>query len=174
MRNAAVLLIGLALLLVQGNLFRLLGPWGFAGATPNLVLPIILFLGVFEGSMARAALLSFTLGYLTDLFASAPIGLFTFSSVAAWWLCRVAAVRLSAQTVPAQLFLAFLFSWVEAAIVLTVLTIFGRDPQRPLEIARTLMPHSLLTAVCSPLVFRWMARLHQQIGVSGRSTEHSF
>ena len=39
------------------------------------------------------------LGYCsTDLLAGAPIGLFTFVSVAVWWLARVAGVRLTAQT----------------------------------------------------------------------------
>ncbi len=170
MRNAALLLIGVLLLLVQGNLYRVLGPIGASGATPSLVLPIVLYLGISEHSMARGALLSFGLGYLTDVFASAPIGLLAFTSVATWWLSRVAAVRLSAQTIPAQIALTFLFSWVEAAIVLTLLTIFGRDPQRPVEIARGLLPHCVLTAACSPLIFHWMGRLHQQGGVA-RSPE---
>lgn len=161
MRNAAVLAIGVALLLVQGNLFRVLGFVPVAGLTPNLVLPLVLFLGVHESSMARGALLSFALGYITDLFGSAPIGLFTFTSVAVWWLSRVAAVRLSAQTLPTQMVLAFLFALVESAIILTLLTIFGQDSQRPVEIARTVLPHAVSTAAFAPFVFRIAHKLHQ-------------
>lgn len=161
MRNAAVLAIGVALLLLQGNLFRILGPLHIPGSTPSLVLPLVLFLGVHESSMARGALLSFGLGYATDLFASAPIGLFAFTSVSIWWLSRVAAVRLTAQTLPTQMFLAFVFALVESAIVLTLLTIFGQDPQRPVEISRMVLPYAVSTALLSPPVFRIAHKLHQ-------------
>jgi rod shape-determining protein MreD len=153
--------IGIALLLIQGNLFRLLSFIPVAGLTPNLVLPLVLFLGVHESSMARGSLLSFGLGYTTDLFAAAPIGLFTFTSVAIWWLSRVAAVRLTAQTLPTQMVLALLFALVESAMILTLLTIFGQDPQKPLEISRTVLPHAASTAVLAPFVFRVAHKLHQ-------------
>lgn len=161
MRNAAVIAIGIALLLIQGNLFRVLAPLPLWGVTPNLVLPLVLFLGVHEPSMARGALLSFGLGYATDLFASAPIGLFAFTSVTIWWLSRVAAVRLTAQTLPTQMVLAFLFAIVESAVVLTLLTIFGQDPQRPVEISRMVLIHAGTTAVCAPPIFRLAHKLHQ-------------
>lgn len=171
MRNAAVLAIGIALLLVQGNLFRLIGPLQLPGATPNLVLPLVLFLGVHESSMARGALLSFALGYATDLFASAPIGLFAFTSVSIWWLSRVAAVRLTAQTLPTQMFLAFVFALVESAIVLTMLTIFGQDPQRPIEISRRVLTYSLSTALFAPPVFRIAHKLHQGMALSQKQSD---
>jgi rod shape-determining protein MreD len=153
--------IGIALLLLQGNAFRILGLFPIAGLTPSLVLPLVLFLGVHESSMARGSLLSFGLGYATDLFAAAPIGLFTFTSVAIWWLSRVAAVRLTAQTLPTQMVLAFLFALVESAMILTLLTIFGQDPQKPLEISRTVLPHAASTALFAPFVFRIAHKLHQ-------------
>src|SRR5690606_40368264 len=166
MRNAAFIAIGVALLLIQGNFYRITGPLYVHGMTPSLVLPLIIFLGVHEASMARGAVISFALGYATDLFASAPIGLFTFTSMTVWWLARVAGVRLSAQTLPTQVFLGFAFSLFEAAIILMLLAIFGVDPQRPVELVRTLVPHAAATAVCSPIVFRLAHRLQQ----SGTST----
>lgn len=165
-KNAAFVAIALALLIVQGNLFRIFGLFEIQTVTPSLVLPLIVFLGVHESSMARGALLSFTFGYATDLFGSAPIGLFTFTSMTVWWLARVAGVRLSAQTLPTQVFLGFAFSLFEAAIILMLLAIFGVDPQRPVELVRTLVPHAGATALCSPLVFRLAHRLQQ----SGTST----
>ncbi len=171
MRNAALIAIGVALLLIQGNLFRFLGPLSIHGITPNLVLPLIVFLGVHEGAMARGALLAFGLGYATDLFASAPIGLFTFSSVAIWWLSRVTAVRLSAQTLPTQVLLAGLFSMIESAMVLTLLAIFGVDSQRPVEIATIIVPRAIATGLVSPLIFRLAQRLHQGSSPSARPTE---
>lgn len=165
-KNAAFVAIAVALLVVQGNLFRIFGLFEVQTVTPSLVLPLIVFLGVHESSMARGALLSFTFGYATDLFGSAPIGLFTFTSMTVWWLARVAGVRLSAQTLPTQVFLGFAFSLFEAAIILMLLAIFGVDPQRPVELVRTLVPHAGATALCSPLVFRLAHRLQQ----SGTST----
>jgi rod shape-determining protein MreD len=171
MRNAALIAIGVALLLIQGNLFRFLGPLSVHGITPNLVLPLIVFLGVHEGAMARGALLAFGLGYATDLFASAPIGLFTFSSVAIWWLSRVTAVRLSAQTVPTQVLLAGLFSMIESAVVLTLRAIFGVDSPRPVEISTIIVPRAIATGLVSPLVFKLAQRLHQGGSPSTRPTE---
>jgi rod shape-determining protein MreD len=171
MRNAALLAIGIALLLIQGNLFRFLGPFQIQGVTPNLVLPLVIFLGVHEGSMARGALLSFALGYATDLFASAPIGLLTFTTMSIWWLSRVAAVRLSAQTIPTQMFLALMFALFESAIVLTLLTIFGVDPQRPVEIASVVLPHAVVTSLCSPPIFRIVQKIQHGAGGASRHSE---
>jgi rod shape-determining protein MreD len=161
MKSAAFVAIGMLLLLVQGNLYRVLGPLGIHGATPSLVLPLVIFLGVHEASMARGALLAAGLGYALDLLASAPIGLFTFVSVAIWWLSRVAGVRLTAQTALTRMSLAFGFSLVESAVILTLLAIFGIDTRRPVEIGSIIVPHALSTALFAPFVFRIAQRLYQ-------------
>lgn len=160
MRNAAFLAVGLLLILAQANLYRLLGPIGVHGATPSLILPFIIFLGVYEASMARGALLAFFLGYALDLFASAPIGLFTFVSVAIWWLSRLAGVRLTAQTVLTRMSLAFGFAIVESAIILILIAVFGSDTRRPLEMATVVVPRAAATALFSPLVFKIAQKLH--------------
>lgn len=172
MRNAAFLAVGLLLIVVQSNLYRVLGllqaPFelvGLRATTPSLVLPLIIFLGVHEASMARGALLAFAYGYATDLFASAPIGLFAFVSVAIWWLSRMAGVRLTAQTALTRMSLAFGFAVVQSAIVLILLAIFGADTRRPLEIGGIVLSHAIITALVSPLVFRVAQRLHQSAQV---------
>lgn len=171
LRNAAFIAVAVGLLLLQGNLFRLTGLFEVQGITPSLVLPLVVFLGVHEPSMARGALLSFTFGYATDLFGSAPIGLFTFTSMAVWWLARVAGVRLSAQTLPTQVLLGFAFSLFEAVILLMLLAIFGNDPQRPVELFRVVLPHALATAAVSPVIFRLAHRLAQAGSASVRPAE---
>jgi rod shape-determining protein MreD len=160
MRNTAFLAVGILLILAQANLYRLLGPLGLHGAAPSLILPLILFLGVYEHSMARGALLAFGLGYALDLFASAPIGLFTFVSVAIWWLSRVAGVRLTAQTVLTRMSLAFGFAIVESAVILILIAVFGSDTRRPLEMATVVLPRAAATALFSPLVFKIAQKLH--------------
>ena len=157
MRNAALLSVGILLVLVQGRLLAFLP---FAGATPSLALPFVIFLGVHEHSMARGALLAFALGYANDLLASAPIGLFAFVYVALWWLARVAGVRLTAQTHITKALLSFAFSLAESVIILTLLAIFGADPQRPLEITQFILPRACTTALLAPLVFLVAQRVH--------------
>lgn len=161
MRNAAFLAAGIVLILIQANLYRVLGLLHLNGVTPSLVLPLIIFLGVHEPSMARGALLAFALGYTLDIVASAPMWLFTFVSVVTWWLSRVAGVRLTAQTFITRMLLGFGFAVVEAAIVLILLAVFGADTRRPLEIGRIVLPRAVATALCAPLVFRLAQRLHQ-------------
>lgn len=161
MRNAAFLAMALLLVLVQANVHRFVGWVGLQGWTPSTLLPFVIFLGVHEPSMARGAVLTFIMGHAMDLFASAPIGLFTFVYVASWWLARIAGVRLTTQTVPTQMALAFGFALVQSLIILVLLVVFGADPQRPVELASVVMPHSTATALFSPIVF-WIAERIQQ------------
>jgi rod shape-determining protein MreD len=161
MRSTAFMAVGLLLIILQGNLYPILGYLGLHGATPSFVLPLVIFLGVHETSMARGSALSFGLGYATDLLASAPIGLFSLMAVAIWWLARIAGVRLTAQTWWTKAALTFGFSLVESVLVLVLLAIFGADPQRPLEIASVALPHATSTALCSLFIFPLAQRIHQ-------------
>ena len=170
MRDAAFIAVGVLLVLVQGNLYRFVGPLGLHGITPSLALPLVVFLGVNEHSLARGGLLAFALGHAMDLFGGAPVGLFTFIYVVLWGLAKVAGVRLTAQARFATILLAFLFTLVEGFFVLILLTIFGADAQRPVEISSVILPHALSTALVSPLIFRLAQRLHQGVKAS-RSPE---
>lgn len=161
MRSTAFLAVGLLLIIAQGNLYPIIGYLGLHGATPSLVLPLVIFLGVHEASMARGASIAFALGYATDLLAAAPIGLFSLTSVVIWGLARIAGVRLTAQAWWTKAALAFVFSLVESVLVLVLLAIFGADPRRPLEIASVALPHAASTALCSLLVFPVAQRLQQ-------------
>lgn len=161
MRNTAFLLLGLALILVQSNLFRVVGGIEIAGITPSLLLPFIVFMGVHEYSLARGAALSFALGYLLDVFAAAPVGLYTFTSVAIFVVSRVAGVRLAAQTVLTKIALAFVFSLLEGLIIVILTAIFGGDSARPRALAALVLPYALSTAIFAPFVFRVAQRVHR-------------
>ncbi len=161
MRNLVFIGVGLLLILVQANLYRVIGRFELHGATPSLVLPLVIFLGVHETSTARGALLSFVIGYQLDVLASAPMGLFTFVMVLVWLLSRAAGVRLTAQTVLTRVSLAFGFSLIESFVVLTLLAIFGTDTRRPLEMGTVVLPRALATALCAPIIFSLAQKLHQ-------------
>lgn len=171
MRNAAFLAFALLLTLIQANTSRVVGPLHLHGWTPSMVLPLVVFLGVHEPSMARGAILAFVIGHALDLFASAPIGLFTFVYVALWWLARVVGVRLAAQTVPTQMAFAFGFSLVQSLVILVLLAVFGADPQRPVELSYIVLAHSMSTALVAPIVFRVAERLHQVAAAAPRTAE---
>ena len=168
MRNLGFFAVAALLILVQSNLYRVLGPLGglvgphfIHGITPSLALPLVIFLGVHEPSMPRGAALSFAIGYAQDLLAAAPVGLFTFVYVMIWWLSRVAGVRLTAQTVLTRMSLAFIFALVQSAVILVLLAVFGSDNRRPIELATIVLPHAASTALCAPLLFRLAQRLRQ-------------
>ncbi len=162
MRNALFLAVGVLLILLQSTLYRVLEPLHVPGLNPSLVLPLVVFLGVHEHSMARGAMLSFLLGYFLDLIAGAPIGLCTFIYVAIWWMSRIAGVRLTAQSLLTRVSLGFIFTVVEATSTLILLSIFGTDTKRPVEIASTaVLAHAASTAFAAPFIFRIAQRVHQ-------------
>jgi rod shape-determining protein MreD len=161
MRSTAFIAVGILLIILQGNLYPVLGYLGLHGATPSFVLPLVIFLGVHETSIARGSALAFSLGYATDLLASAPIGLFSLMAVAVWGLARIAGVRLTAQTWWTKAALAFGFSLVESVLLLMLLAIFGSDTRRPLELATVALPHATSTAVCSLFIFPLAQKIHQ-------------
>jgi rod shape-determining protein MreD len=175
MRNTAFFVAGAVLLLVQSNIFRVIGgllrlvSWILrsdtdlvvAGLVPSLVLPLILFMGVHEYSLARGAGVAFALGYLTDLIGVAPIGLYTSTYVAIFVLARAAGVRLAAQTTLMQVGLALAFTLVHSVMILVLLAIFGRDAWVPRALYPMTLPHVLATGAVAPLVFRLSQRIHQ-------------
>lgn len=174
MRNTAFFVAGIGLLLVQSSLFRVIaavfGVIAFIlridhdivvpGLVPSLVLPLILFMGVHEYSLARGAGVAFALGYLTDLVGVAPVGLYTSTYVAVFVLARAAGVRLAAQTVPMQAGLGLAFTLVHSIMILVLLAIFGRDAWVPRALYPMTLPHVLATAAVAPLVFRLAQRIH--------------
>jgi rod shape-determining protein MreD len=171
MRNTAFLAIGIALLIVQSNLFRLIEKLPIAGGSPSLLLPLILFMGVHEYSIARGAALAFLLGYLLDSFASAPMGLFTFITVATFVVSRAAGVRLAAQTFFTKIALAFVFALLQGVLIIVLTAIFGNDPTRPRALAILVLPQAIATALAAPLVFALADRVHQATVVVPRPGE---
>jgi len=168
MRNTAFFLTGLALLFLQGNLFRILFWTHFPGLQPNLVLPLILFMGVHEYSLSRGAIVSFVLGYATDLIGISPIGLHAFTYISVFLLARAAGVRLVAQTTMTQIILAFTFALIHSAITLVLIAIFGRDAYVPRALYGTIIPHALVTGAIAPWIFRIAQQIHMVTGSGTR------
>jgi hypothetical protein len=71
----------------------------------------------------------------------------------------------------ARVSLGFIFTVVEAAIVLILLAVFGSDTRRPLEISRSVLAHAATTAFVSPFVLQLALILHQASLPAGTNTE---
>ena len=136
---------------------------------PALVLPIILFMGVHEYSLARGAAVAFVLGYATDVIGIAPVGLYTFTYVATFVLARAAGVRLAAQTTWMQVLLVGAFTILQSTMVLVLLAIFGRDAWVPRSLYPLTLPHAIATAAVAPIVFRLAQSLHAVTGNNPRA-----
>jgi cell shape-determining protein MreD len=159
-RNTAFLVLGVLLLVLQSNLFRLLDLLPISVATPSLLLPLVLFMGVHEYSVGRGAALAFLLGYLLDVFAAAPVGLFTFLSVVTFVVARAAGVRLAAQTILTKVALAFAFALVEGVLVVVLTAIFGGEVARPRALAVLVPEYAVATAITAPIVMALAERVH--------------
>jgi rod shape-determining protein MreD len=165
----ATVLLGYTLLLALGHP-RIGRP------IPALVLPIILFMGVHEYSLARGAAVSFVLGYATDVQGIAPVGLYTFTYVATFVLARAAGVRLAAQTIWMQVVLVGAFTVLQSTMVLVLLAIFGRDAWVPRSLYPLAIPHAIATASVAPIIFRVAQAIHSATGGAtspGRRSEVS-
>lgn len=160
MRNTAFVVLGLFLLVFQSTVHIFVDRIHVGIATPSLLLPLLIFMGVHEYSLGRGAALSFILGYFNDLFVGAPLGLFTMLSVASFWLARIAGVRLAAQTFLTKIALAFVFALVEGGLVVFLTAIVGNDPLRARSVASMIPAHAISTAVAAPFVFYLVERIH--------------
>ncbi len=135
---------------------------------PALVLPLILFMGVHEYSLARGAAVAFVLGYATDVLGIAPVGLYTFTYVATFVLARAAGVRLAAQTAWMQVLLVGAFTLLQSTMILVLLAIFGHDAWVPRSLYPLALPHAVATASVAPVVFRACQALHAATAGSAR------
>jgi rod shape-determining protein MreD len=127
---------------------------------PALVLPLILFMGVHEYSLARGAAVAFVLGYATDVLGIAPVGLYTFTYVTTFILARGAGVRLAAQTPWMQVLLVGAFAVLQSTMILVLMAIFGRDAWVPRSLYPLAIPHAIATAAIAPAVFRLARTIH--------------
>jgi rod shape-determining protein MreD len=127
---------------------------------PALVLPLILFMGVHEYSLARGAAVAFVLGYATDVLGIAPVGLYTFTYVATFVLARAAGVRLAAQTTWMQVLLVGAFAFLQSTMILVLLAIFGHDAWVPRSLYPLVFPHAIATAAVAPILFLACQALH--------------
>lgn len=168
-----VLGLGLALLVLQSVLVDVVSLHPF---TPNVVLPVVLFLGVSpEVPLVRGALLAFCLGYLLDVFSGNRMSLETFVCVATFMSARGAGLRLFLRSPSYQIVLTFVVSLLAGGTTLALRAIF--TPPSPFPVGRALGTAILLgassvaTALCAPIVFALVQRIELRLGRRRETSE---
>ena len=154
------------LLLLQSMLGSVVPLHPFA---PNLLLPIVLFLGVApDVHLLRGAVLAFVLGYLLDLFSGNRMSLHTFICVATFMLARGAGLRLFLRGPGFQVALTFVVALVAGGAMMALRAIFSRPAPFPAgtaaETAIALGAPAVATALTAPLVFAATTKIDQSVG----------
>ncbi len=161
MRNAAFVMLGFAILVLQAAVGALMPLSSWA---PNLVLPLVIYLGVsHEVHIVRGASLAFILGYLLDSFCGSPMGLFTFVMVATFMVARGTGLNLFMRGPLFQIVLTLAFGVLAGGAVLALRAIF--EPPAPFPIGTvvdtisSLTAGAVVTALVSPVMFLIVRRL---------------
>ncbi len=165
-RDLALLAFGFALLVLQTTA---LAPLFVPPFTPNLLLPLVVFLGVVQDlPIARGALMAFVLGYLMDLFGGSSMSVQTFLFVALFLLARGAGLRLFLRNPGFQFMLTFVLALLVGAATLALRAIFGQPAAfasgSAFGAARGLLVPAVTTAAVAPLVFPLTQRLWTGLG----------
>lgn len=132
LKNVTIVAFALALLVAQSSLGVLLPTYPF---TPNLILPVVMFLGVSpEISLVRGGLLSLVFGWALDQFCGAPMGLSTAVMVATYVTSRGAVHQLFLRGTTFQVGLTFAVALLSSGSMLALRAIFGPQDAFPLAL----------------------------------------
>jgi rod shape-determining protein MreD len=162
MQSIAIVLLGFFLLVLQSTFAHLVP---FDMFIPSLSLPVILYMGLHDFNAARGALISFAIGYLMDVFAGSPMGLYTFVTVAIFLISRVAALRLFLHGWFFEILLTFLLALISSLLILFIRALFDKDFGSLLIHLEIVVSRAVATAIVSPLIFRittWVNRVTQR------------
>jgi rod shape-determining protein MreD len=158
-RSVLIVALGFALLLLRSVVWRAvaLGPF-----TPQLVLPIAIFLGVSpDVRLVRGAVIAFMLGYLSDGFCGLPMSVHTFLTMATYLIVRGMGLRVFLRGPWFQVGLTFVASLLFGLATTGVRTVFEAEAPFAVDGGSRLLIYSTVatafaTALVSPLVFAAM------------------
>ncbi len=161
MRNTLFLTIGFLILTFQSNLHNIFQYFPFQIPVPDLLLPLIIFLGIHETPVAEGTAISFVLGYFYDLFSASPTGLFTFITVATYVVTRLAGIRIGARTWITKVGFVFVFSLLQSALIIIFTVIFGNDSSRSRFLVPRILPLAIATTTFSFFIFPLLEKVHR-------------
>lgn len=141
--------------------------------TPNVVLPIVIFLGASQGvELIRGAAFSVVLGYLLDAFSGSALGMNMFLCVVTFYSIRGAGLRFILRGIPFQMATTFVIAILYGGSVLAIrATFIPRIAIGGTSLWDTLAliaPQAFTTMLISPLLFALVKRTR---GLSSGSSE---
>ncbi|MFQ5457080.1 MAG: rod shape-determining protein MreD [Myxococcota bacterium] len=145
----------------------------FGSLKPELVLIVVLYVGVFLPA-TEGGVLSFALGYLSDLFTGHLMGLFTFTRVTAWLVARLASRMLNLKSVPAQTIFVALYTIIDYFVMVAALRFFGGGDYPVPEAGSAVWKAAILNAVAAPFVIMVLLWLERRLSTDEepRSFQH--
>ena len=162
MRNLAFVGFGIVLAIVE-SFIDLLLPSDYL--TPDLVLPLILYMGLLGFNATRGAAIAFVIGYVLDtLQPGAPICLNMFVLVCLFLISRLLAARLLLAGAFFHVLLVFLMSVASSLIVIALRAIFERHVGSLVYLATVIPTSAVTTALISPIVFGVARRIDVKRG----------
>lgn len=151
MRNLAFVAIGIALAAAESVLDHLLPS---EHLTPDLVLPLIVYMGLLGFNATRGAAIAFVIGYVADtLQPGAPICLNMFLLVCLFLISRLLAARLLLAGTIFHVLLVLLMSVASSLIVIALRAIFERHVGSLAYLSVAISTRAATTALIAPLVF---------------------
>lgn len=154
MLDAAIVIFAFLALVIQSTLAHITA---IDMVLPSLSLPIVLYMGLHNYNASRGALLSLTIGYMMDVFAGSPMGLYTFTAVVIFLFSRVAALRLFLHGWMFEMLLTFFLALISSLVVISIRAMFEKDFGDLLMQLKIVSCRAGATAVTAPAVFRMMA-----------------
>ncbi len=157
MKNLRFIALGIALATAE-SLFDRLIP--FEHLTPDLVLPLVLYMGLVGFNAARGAAIAFVVGYFVDaLQPGAPICLHMFLLVCMFLLSRLLTARLLLAGTAFHIALALLGSVLSSLIIIGLRAIFERHVGGLEPMVVIIATRATATAVVAPFIFALARKL---------------
>lgn len=151
MRNLAFVGLGIALAICESLIDGLLP---FEYLTPDLVLPLIIYIGLLGFNAARGAAIAFIIGYFVDaLQPGAPICLNMFVLVCIFLISRMLAARLLLAGTIFHVLATLVGSILASLIIVALRAIFERHIGGLVPLVLGVVTRATTTAIVAPFVF---------------------
>lgn len=142
---------------VQSLLFLVIP---FSEWRPSLSIPMVLYLGLYDSTTTRGAVLSFIIGYLWDLFSGGLMGLYTFLSVGVYVISRIVGVRLFLRGAIFHILITFGVTLLSSGAIVVLIFIFTQKIESFATLISTAIPRAILSAALAPFIFWIMHRIY--------------
>ncbi|MET0286080.1 MAG: rod shape-determining protein MreD [Polyangiales bacterium] len=168
-RDLSLLLVAFLLLALESALGSVTQVGAFM---PNLVLPIVIYLGITqEIPLWRVAVLSALLGALVDTASGNALGLMTFVHVATLVAVRAGSLRLLMRGRLSQVAITALLAALGALLVIALRSLFRANPQVPSTSTRHWLIATLVPSIATGLVAPFVIQLVRRVDARSRRDE---